>query len=53
MGKEKIDPELIELATHIIDKKQAAFDPSGFDDRYEDALMELHAQDWFDSDDEL
>ena len=41
MGKEKIDPDLIDLATHIIDKKQAAFDPSGFDDRYEDALMEL------------
>ena len=41
MGKEKIDPDLIDLATHIIDKKQAEFDPSGFDDRYEDALMEL------------
>lgn len=41
MGKKKIDPDLIDLATHIIDKKQAEFDPSGFDDRYEDALMEL------------
>ncbi|WP_420102134.1 Ku protein [Bosea sp. (in: a-proteobacteria)] len=41
MGEEKIDPDLIDLATHIIDKKQAEFDPSGFDDRYEDALMEL------------
>ncbi|PZN94488.1 MAG: Ku protein [Hyphomicrobiales bacterium] len=41
MTKPKIDPELIELATHIIDKKKAAFDPSGFEDRYESALLEL------------
>lgn len=41
MAKAKIDPELIELATHIIDKKQAAFDPSGFEDRYEAALLDL------------
>ncbi|MCU4178191.1 Ku protein [Bosea sp. BH3] len=41
LGKRKSDPELIELATHIIEKKQAAFDPSNFDDRYEDALLEL------------
>lgn len=41
LGKAKSDPELIELATHIIEKKQAAFDPSDFDDRYEDALLEV------------
>lgn len=41
--KMKIDPDLIELATHIIDKKDAAFDPSGFEDRYENALLELIA----------
>ncbi|MGX5735004.1 non-homologous end joining protein Ku [Bosea thiooxidans] len=41
LGKRKSDPELIELATHIIEKKQAEFDPSGFEDRYEDALLEL------------
>ncbi len=41
IAKVKIDPELIDLATHIIDKKQAAFDPSGFEDRYESALLEL------------
>jgi DNA end-binding protein Ku len=41
LGKPKIDAELIDLATHIIDKKQAAFDPSGFEDRYESALLEL------------
>lgn len=41
MAKTKIDPELIDLATHIIDKKQASFDPSGFEDRYETALLAL------------
>lgn len=41
LGNVKLDSELIELATHIIDKKQAAFDPSGFEDRYEDALLAL------------
>ncbi len=37
------DPELIELATHIIDKKQAEFDPTGFEDRYDSALLALIA----------
>jgi DNA end-binding protein Ku len=37
----RIDAEMIELATHIIDKKTASFDPSQFEDHYEDALMEL------------
>ena len=37
----KIDKEMIELAEHIIDKKAAKFDPSEFDDRYEEALIEL------------
>ncbi|CAM5218511.1 Ku protein [Bosea thiooxidans] len=41
LGRQKSDPELIDLATHIIDKKEADFDPSGFEDRYEDALLEL------------
>ena len=41
IAKSKLDPELIELATHIIDKKQAAFDPSHFEDGYEAALLEL------------
>ena len=41
LGKQKTDPELIDLATHIIEKKQADFDPSDFDDRYEDALLAL------------
>ncbi len=37
----RLDPELVDLASHIIDKKQAAFDPSGFEDRYEEALLAL------------
>jgi DNA end-binding protein Ku len=37
----KTDKEMIELAEHIIDKKAAKFDPSEFDDRYEEALLEL------------
>jgi DNA end-binding protein Ku len=41
LRKVKLDSELIDLATHIIDKKQAAFDPSGFEDRYEAALLDL------------
>jgi DNA end-binding protein Ku len=41
LGKPKLDSELIDLATHIIDKKQAEFDPSDFEDRYEAALLAL------------
>jgi len=37
----KTDKEMIDLAEHIIDKKSAKFDPSGFDDKYEEALLEL------------
>jgi DNA end-binding protein Ku len=37
----KLDKEMIELAQHIIDKKAATFDPSEFDDKYEEALIEL------------
>jgi hypothetical protein len=32
-------PELLRLAEHILDGKLQAFDPSGFRDRYEEALM--------------
>ena len=32
-------PELLRLAAHILDGKLKAFDPSGFRDRYEEALM--------------
>ncbi|MFK0686597.1 Ku protein [Mesorhizobium sp. IMUNJ 23033] len=37
----KTDDEMTDLAELIIDKKQAKFDPSKFDDKYEDALLEL------------
>jgi len=32
-------PELLRLAEHILDSKLQTFDPSGFRDRYEEALM--------------
>ncbi|PSJ64089.1 Ku protein [Pseudaminobacter soli (ex Li et al. 2025)] len=37
----KIDDEMIELATHIIDKKRIKFDPSKFEDHFENALLEF------------
>lgn len=39
----KTDKDMIELATHIIDKKKTKFDPSKFEDSYENALLELIA----------
>ncbi|MFC7498233.1 Ku protein [Enterovirga sp. GCM10030262] len=41
IGDVKPDPELLELAETLIDKKTAKFDPSKFHDRYIDALHEL------------
>ena len=35
------DPELLDLASALIDRKTAAFDPQEFHDRYVDALKEL------------
>lgn len=35
------EKEMLDLATHIVTKKSAKFDPSRFDDQYETALMEL------------
>ena len=37
----KITGEMLDLAVHIINTKQGAFDPRAFEDRYEDALSEL------------
>lgn len=37
----KTDQEMTDLAELIIDKKKATFDPTKFDDKYEDALLEL------------
>ena len=41
IGKVEVDDEMIDLATHIIDKKTAKFDPAKFEDRYEQALLGL------------
>jgi DNA end-binding protein Ku len=37
----KLEPEMLELASHIIDTKMGKFDPSAFNDRYDAALAEL------------
>lgn len=37
----KIEPEMLELAEHIITTKSGVFDPAAFDDRYDAALAAL------------
>jgi DNA end-binding protein Ku len=37
----KIAPDMIKLAEHILEQKEGHFDPSKFEDRYEDALRDL------------
>jgi DNA end-binding protein Ku len=37
----KPDPKMISIAEKIIEQQEGAFDPSQFNDRYEDALREL------------
>lgn len=37
----KIAPDMLELASHIVQSKAGHFDPSEFEDRYEQALAEL------------
>jgi DNA end-binding protein Ku len=37
----KVSKDMLELAEHILDSKKAKFDPSKFEDRYEDALKKL------------
>jgi DNA end-binding protein Ku len=37
----KLDKDLIDVASMLIDKKLTKFDPSRFEDRYEEALVEL------------
>lgn len=39
--KRKIDPEMLQLAEHILSTKSGKFDPEKFEDRYEEALAEL------------
>lgn len=41
IGKHKIEPEMLELAQHILKTKAGTFDPDSFDDRYEEALADL------------
>jgi len=41
IDKVKINAEMTDIATHIIDRKRMKFDPSRFEDKYEDALLEL------------
>lgn len=37
----KTDSEMVDIATLLIDKKVGKFDPSKFEDRYENALVEM------------
>src|SRR5499427_6454833 len=38
---EKIPKDMLDLASHIVKTKEGHFDPSRFDDQYEDALKDL------------
>jgi DNA end-binding protein Ku len=37
----KVTPDMLKLATHILETKKGTFDPAKFEDRYETALKEL------------
>jgi DNA end-binding protein Ku len=37
----KLPKEMLDLATHIVNTKSGHFDPSQFEDRYENALVDL------------
>jgi len=41
LKKVKVDKDMAEIASMIIDKKRTKFDPSKFDDTYEDALIAM------------
>src|SRR6185312_3654581 len=41
MKEVKVDKDMIDLASDIIDRKKMKFDPSKFEDKYEDALIGL------------
>lgn len=41
IDKVEVDDEMTELASHIIDRKKMKFDPSKFEDKYEEALVAL------------
>jgi DNA end-binding protein Ku len=37
----KVDPEMLELATRLIEQKVTTFEPKNYEDKYEIALMEM------------
>jgi DNA end-binding protein Ku len=37
----KVPADMLKLATHILETKKGHFDPNKFEDRYENALIEL------------
>jgi DNA end-binding protein Ku len=39
--KNKLDPQMVEIATTIVERLAGKFDPKGFRDQYQDALREL------------
>jgi DNA end-binding protein Ku len=41
IDKVRVEEEMTELAAHIIDRKKMKFDPSKFEDKYEEALTTL------------
>ncbi len=41
IGDVKVSGEMLDLAEHIIDKKLTSFDPTRFEDRYQNALVDL------------
>jgi DNA end-binding protein Ku len=41
VGTVKVDEEMTDLASHIIEKKKGRFDPSKFEDQYETALLAM------------
>ncbi|MBL8658724.1 MAG: Ku protein [Rhodospirillales bacterium] len=41
IGDDPPEPELVELAEQLIEKKSGAFEPASFHDRYQDALLAL------------
>jgi len=43
-AKGEIDADMVAIAETIIERRSGAFDPSGFRDRYQDALRELVAE---------
>jgi DNA end-binding protein Ku len=41
IGEPEVSEEMLDLATHIIGRKLSHFDPKRFEDRYQNALLEL------------